>query len=173
MAMIPFLISIYLSAAKQLKKTKLYFLLLLWLLFLPNAPYLLTDFIHLRLSPLEWIAFDSLMIAVFAITGITFYVLSIKEIETVLFNNFKKEIVLKFIAILPFLASFGMYLGRVLRWNSWDILHNPQNIFTDVFAIVIHPFANIDAWLFTVLVGLLLKLSHWCFKKFLFKYGEV
>lgn len=172
LAMIPFFISMYAKSVKNLKKVKLYFLSIVWLLFLPNAPYLLTDFIHLRLSPPEWIAFDSLMITAFAITGITFYAPSIKEMETVFLKNFNEKIVSKFIAILPFLVSFGMFLGRVLRWNSWDILHKPLSIFTDVFSIVLNPFVNIDAWLFTILVGLFLKLYYWCSKKYLFSFIE-
>ena len=172
LAMIPFCISMYAKSVNHLKRGSLYFLLLVWLLFLPNAPYLLTDFIHLRLSAPEWIAFDSLMITTFAITGITFYVLSIKEMEAVLVKNFSEKLVLKFLAILPFIVSFGMYLGRVLRWNSWDILHDPRSIFTDVFAIIINPFINIDAWLFTILVGLFLKLCFWFSKKYLFGYME-
>ncbi len=170
LAMIPFFISTYMKTIKQLKKPKLYFLLLVWLLFLPNAPYLSTDFIHLRLSPLEWLGFDSLMIAIFAITGLTFYVVSVKEMRQLLFENLNKKIIIKSLAILPFLVSFGMYLGRVLRWNSWDILHNPFILFTDIFEIITSPIDNMEAWIFTILFGLFLKLGYWCFEKYIFFY---
>lgn len=173
LAMIPFFISIYLSAAKQLKKVKLYILLFLWLVFLPNAPYLMTDFIHLRLSPMEWIGFDSLMISVFAITGLAFYVVSVKEMKQLCFKHFNQKIVLKFLNILPFAVSFGMYLGRVLRWNSWDILHNPLSLFMDVFTIITNPNENMEAWAFTIFFGLFLKLVYRFYKKFLFRFISI
>ncbi|CAM3457675.1 DUF1361 domain-containing protein [Aequorivita lipolytica] len=170
LAMIPFFISTLMKTIKQLKKPMLTFLLLAWLLFLPNAPYLLTDFIHLRLSPLEWLGFDSFMIAIFAITGLAFYVISVKDVKPVLLKHFNQRIVLKCMAILPFLVSFGMYLGRILRWNTWDILHKPFGLFTDVFAIITNPIENSEAWFFTLFFGLFLKLAYWCFEKYLFGY---
>jgi uncharacterized membrane protein len=158
---------------KQVKKLNLYFLLIVWLLFLPNAPYLLTDFIHLRLSPMEWIGFDSLMISVFAITGLAFYVVSVKEMKQLCFKHFNQKIVLKFLNILPFAVSFGMYLGRVLRWNSWDILHNPLSLFMDVFTIITNPIENMEAWAFTIFFGLFLKLVYRFYKKFLFRFISI
>ncbi len=172
LAMVPISISSCLVAAKKIKKPKLYFLLVIWLLFLPNAPYLLTDFIHLRLSPLEWLGFDGLMIAIFAITGITYYLFSVQDIEGILLKNFNHKIAKLVMATLPFLVSFGIYLGRVLRWNSWDILHNPLRIFIDVLALFTNPFENRGAWLFATLLGLFLKLVYWGFKKYLFNYRK-
>lgn len=172
LAMIPFFISTYLKTVKRIKKPKLYLLLIVWLLFLPNAPYLLTDFIHLRLSPMEWLGFDSLMISIFAITGLSFYLVSVKEMKQLFFEHFSQKIILNSIWMLPFLVSFGMYLGRVLRWNSWDILHNPFILFTDVFAIITSPIENIEAWAFTILFGLFLRLAYWVFENYLFDYME-
>jgi uncharacterized membrane protein len=168
--MIPFFISTYMKNQKQIKKFKMCFLLIVWLLFLPNAPYLLTDFIHLRLSPLEWIGFDSLMISIFAITGLAFYVVSVQEMKQLCFKHFNQKIVLKSLIILPFAVSFGMYLGRVLRWNSWDILHNPFILFTDVFEIITNPIDNLEAWAFTIFFGLFLKLVYWIYEEFLFRF---
>ncbi|PHR11102.1 MAG: hypothetical protein COA40_12275 [Aequorivita sp.] len=170
LAMIPFLISSYLISAKLLKKPVLYLVLTVWLLFLPNAPYLLTDFIHLRLSPLEWIGYDSLMLTVFSVTGLCFYIVSVKEMKQFLFAFFNQKTVLVFLAVLPFLVSFGMYLGRVLRWNSWDILHNPVSLFVDVFEIITDPVANYSAWTFTLSLGLVIKFASWFFENFIFDY---
>lgn len=172
LAMIPFLISSYLLSAKLLKKPVLYLLLTVWLFFLPNAPYLLTDFIHLRLSPLEWIGYDSLMLAVFSITGLTFYLVSVKEMKQLLFAYFNQKLVLRFLAILPFLVSFGIYLGRVLRWNSWDILYNPLSLFIDVFAIITNPVTNFTAWAFTLSFGLVIKFATWFFENYFFDHLE-
>ncbi|MCZ4319692.1 DUF1361 domain-containing protein [Aequorivita viscosa] len=168
LAMVPFFISLYAKTRAPLKKHKLYLLLLLWLLFLPNAPYILTDLIHLRLSPIKWLGFDAFMIALFAITGLAFYLYSVKDIEEVLYNHFNRKVTSVFLVTLPFLVGFGIYLGRVLRWNSWDILHNPSDLFTDIFEIFTNPIIHFEAWLFTFLIGLLLKLCRWASEKFLF-----
>lgn len=169
LAMIPLFISMYAKTREPLKKYKLYSLLLLWLLFLPNAPYLVTDFIHLRLSPTEWIGFDALMIAMFSITGIAFYLFSLNDIVEVLSRHFSRKTISVFTIILPFLVGFGIYLGRVLRWNSWDILHKPNYLFMDVFEIFTNPLIHIEAWLFTISIGLFLKLAYWVFGKFLYR----
>ncbi|MEM0519348.1 MULTISPECIES: DUF1361 domain-containing protein [Aequorivita] len=168
LAMVPFFISMYAKTREGLKKYKLYSLLLLWLLFLPNAPYIITDFIHLRLSPIKWLGFDALMIAIFAVTGIAFYLFSVKDIEEILFKNFNRKMTSGFLVVLPFLVGFGIYLGRVLRWNSWDILHKPSHLFTDIFEIFTNPLLHFKAWLFTFLIGFLLKLCRWTSDKFLF-----
>ena len=170
LAMIPYFISSYITHKKQMKKWKRYAFLTIWLLFLPNAPYLLTDFIHLRLSPQNWVVYDVLVIVLFAITGLAFYLYSLKDTAQILTTHFNKKKVSKFILALPFLVSFGMYLGRVLRWNSWDLLHKPFGLFTDVFTIFTNPVDNLKAWLFTILFGMFLKLSYWFFEKFLFNY---
>jgi uncharacterized membrane protein len=76
-------------------------------------------------------------------------------------------------AILPFLVGFGIYLGRVLRWNSWDILHNPFLLFSDVFEIITSPLENMEAWAFTILFGLFLKLVYRFYKIFLFRFISI
>lgn len=166
LAMIPFFISLYLKISERIKKYKLYLLLVVWLLFLPNAPYLLTDFIHLRLSPVEWMAYDGFMITVFAIAGLAFYVCSLRDVITILSTNFKKAMVINILAVLPFLVSFGMYLGRVLRWNSWDVLHRPFHLLTDISGLLFAPIENRDAWLFIIPLGFFLKLLYLAFEKF-------
>lgn len=167
LAMIPFFISLYLKTSEGIKKYKLYFLLVVWLLFLPNAPYLLTDFIHLRLSPVEWMAYDGFMITAFAIAGLAFYVCSLRDIFKILNDTFKKATASKIMTILPFLVSFGMYLGRFLRWNSWDILHRPFHLLTDVSNLLFAPIENSAAWLFIIPIGFFLKLLYWAFEKFI------
>lgn len=160
LAMIPYFISAYLILAKNLKRWKLGLALLVWLLFLPNAPYLLTDLIHLRLSSNKWLGYDALMISVFAATGLAFYVLSLKNIHKIFLENFSRKITSILIFIVPFLTGFGVYMGRVLRWNSWDILHKPHHIFLDIMQIIFNPLRNFEAWAFTLCIGLFLCLTY-------------
>ena len=170
LAMVPYFISSFITARKQWKPWELYSLLIVWLLFLPNSPYLVTDFIHLRLSPSQWLIYDAFVFMLFAVTGLAFYMFSIRDIFDILKVRFRKKIVSKFIFALPFLVSFGIYLGRVLRWNSWDLIHKPSGLFADIFIIVSDPIDNLDAWRFTILFGLFLKLGQWIIDKFSFGY---
>ena len=54
---------------------------------------------------------------------------------------------------IPWLCGFGIYLGRVLRWNSWDLIRNPETLLLDIWDIVIHPSNNTEAWMITLAYG--------------------
>lgn len=100
---------------------------LLWLLFLPNAPYLVTDFIHLRNSwasaPL-W--FDVLMFASFGLTGLGLGYASLYFVHGVISERFGALAGWSLIVTVFVLSSIGIYLGRILRLNSWDAFTRPD-----------------------------------------------
>ena len=139
LATIPYIISTYLKTKTSINKFAMLFWLGTWLLFLPNAPYLVTDLIHLRLSRLSIIWYDCIMITTFAISGLLLFYFSILDIQTVLkpYLSLKKLKIFSFCIL--FLSSFGVYLGRVLRYNSWELLERPQKLFTDIFNIITQP----------------------------------
>jgi uncharacterized membrane protein len=100
----------------------------LWLLFFPNAPYLLTDFIHLHESLTTPLWYDALMLAAFAWTGLALGFASLYVMQTI-WQRAAGALVswLGVVGALA-LASFGVYLGRFLRFNSWDALVRPGQI---------------------------------------------
>jgi uncharacterized membrane protein len=100
----------------------------LWLLFFPNAPYLLSDFIHLHESEATPLWYDALMLAAFAWTGLLLGFASLYLMQMI-WRRAAGEVVawVGVVAALA-LASFGMYLGRFLRFNSWDALVRPSGI---------------------------------------------
>jgi uncharacterized membrane protein len=100
----------------------------LWLLFFPNAPYLLTDFIHLHESLTTPLWYDALMLAAFAWTGLALGFASLYVMQTI-WQRAAGAVVswLGVVGALA-LASFGVYLGRFLRFNSWDTLVRPGQI---------------------------------------------
>ncbi|MDC8004442.1 DUF1361 domain-containing protein [Aureisphaera galaxeae] len=163
LAWIPFLISSYLSH-KPPKKIGLLLWSGLWLLFLPNAPYILTDFVHLN-HPNSHPIFDGFMLAVFSIAGIICYLFSLLDMEALWRIHFPNKIVRITIFLLPFFTGFGIYLGRFLRWNSWDIIQNPFALLRDIFDIVIAPQNNVLAWGTTLSFGFGLWVLYGFFKK--------
>jgi uncharacterized membrane protein len=98
----------------------------LWLLFLPNAPYIVTDFKHLVPSPVVPLWVDVVVIAAPAWTGMLLGFLSLYLVQAVVRNLAGSRVAWTAAVAVLGLASFGIYLGRVLRWNSWDVLANPQ-----------------------------------------------
>jgi uncharacterized membrane protein len=86
LAAIPWALSSIVVANPKLKHNgfALVALVLAWLVFFPNSPYILTDLLHLRamLGVPCW--YDLLMILSFAWTGLLFGFLSLRDMETLL-----------------------------------------------------------------------------------------
>ena len=99
---------------------------LLWLLFLPNAPYILTDFRHLVPSPVVPLWADIVVIAAPAWTGMLLGFLSLYLVQSVVRERSGPRWAWAVALGALALSSFGIYLGRVLRWNSWDVLADPR-----------------------------------------------
>lgn len=100
--------------------------LALWLVFLPNAPYIITDLFHIRDvdSPLLW--FDTMTIFLFALTGLLTGLYSILIVHRMLGPLLGQWRTWGLLVISQFLSGFGIYLGRMGRWNSWDIITSPS-----------------------------------------------
>ena len=102
----------------------------LWLIFFPNAPYILTDLVHLgQPSEVVPIWFDVILVVWFAWTGVFLGVLSLYLMHEVVHREYGRLAGWVFVFVVSFLSGLGIYMGRVLRWNSWDIIQSPDNIF--------------------------------------------
>jgi uncharacterized membrane protein len=97
----------------------------LWLLFLPNAPYIVTDFIHLAPAPPSPLWLDGLILSAFAWTGILLGFVSLYLVHAVVRHRFGGAAGWSVAFGSLGLTSAGVYLGRVLRWNSWDLIVRP------------------------------------------------
>jgi uncharacterized membrane protein len=138
-------------------------IMLFWLIFFPNAPYIFTDLLHLRrmLYMPDW--FDLIMVLCFAWTGLLFGFLSLWDIEEILSKKIKKVYIKIISVLLLFAGSFGVYLGRYLRWNSWDILTSPFKVLQDIGERLINPFEHQTTWGMTIFMGLFLNMVYWSF----------
>lgn len=103
-------------------------LLVLWLLFFPNAPYLLTDFIHLSERPSAPLWYDALMLSAFAWTALLLAFVSLYLVQTIVRRVAGLAWSWVVVVAALALASFGVYLGRFMRFNSWDALLRPRRV---------------------------------------------
>jgi uncharacterized membrane protein len=139
-------------------------ILVVWLLFFPNAPYILTDLFHLKSRTSAPIWFDLVLILSFAWTGLLFGFFSLWDIEHLL-SRFAPPIFVRLISVsLLFLGSFGIYLGRYLRWNSWDIISDPFPLMYDIGDRVLNPLNHPQTWGMTIVLGLFLNMLYWSFR---------
>jgi uncharacterized membrane protein len=142
LAWIPYLASILADGIHRRRPRQWGWLVLpgvLWLLFFPNAPYLLTDFFHLepRYGSPYW--YDMLLLITFSFTGIYLAVASLRTMQR-LVGYYAGNIVGWVFAIFALiLGGVGIYLGRFGRWNSWDILTKPELILADLLAPMTDP----------------------------------
>jgi uncharacterized membrane protein len=148
LAFIPYLISQRLSNNVRLIENRFMLLAatLAWLLFIPNSFYILTDLFHLGefdAAP-KW--FDLLLIFSFAWNGLLLGILSMQRMEMILELAGGKRFSLPVIALVMWLNAFGIYIGRYLRYNSWDIITQPFSLFGELFAILLHPLRNKMEW---------------------------
>ncbi|MGB0429908.1 MAG: DUF1361 domain-containing protein [Bacteroidia bacterium] len=162
LAGVPYVISsfIYGKSIKSRLNYKQLPLLIMWLLFLPNAPYILTDLFHLQQKPLipKW--YDLLLILSFALNGLVLGILSLFQIHDLIEKQFGKSKGFAFALIICLLCAFGVYLGRFLRFNSWDIISNPSPLFQDLFSTFKEPQNHGRRWGMTLVLGNMLFMLY-------------
>ena len=129
LAWIPFIIS-YFTYTLTLQRKWVYIFIpvtaFLWLVFFPNAPYILTDFQHLaKVTGDLPVWYDVMMLIWFSFTGVLLGMVSLFLMQEVVRREFGRWAGWGFVAIVAALSSAGVYVGRFLRWNSWDIFRNP------------------------------------------------
>lgn len=161
LAAVPYLMTWYLGENPQLAKRNWLFVLSgIWLLFLPNAPYLITDFLHFKRENAmpEW--FDILLLMSFAWNGIALGFVSMRDMQRHWDERFGSAVSWYFLVGCSLLSGFGIYLGRFLRYNSWDIISNPIALLTDIppLAFELHSIA------FSIGYGAFVFLAYCFFK---------
>lgn len=159
LAVIPLLVAWWLS---ERLKTLSWFgwpqvvLSILYLGFLPNTFYLITDFVHLRPTDDVGLYFDVVLLAGFMLNGIVLGFGSVYLIHKQLLRRLNAHTALGIIAVVFFLASFATYLGRFTRFNTWDILLRPAGLLFDVSDRLVNPTQHSDTYLATLTLFLVL-----------------
>jgi uncharacterized membrane protein len=128
-----------------------------WLLALPNAPYILTDLVHLTRGapPLAW-WFDLGLVLSFALAGCFLGVASLRAMHDLVRRATGEVVGWVFVLAVSALSGFGIYLGRFLRFNSWDVIADPLRLAGYVADRVLDPAGNPRAVGVTLMFGALM-----------------
>lgn len=128
----------------------------LWLLFFPNAPYIITDLVHLQYLNQDIWWYDTLLIFTTALTGLILGVYSIQVIHYLVNRHFNKLVGWLLIFGSMLLSGFGIYLGRFSRLNSWDIVFQPIHLIKTCIRDLQNPLAVKT----TILFGFVLSVFY-------------
>lgn len=139
--------------------------LVLWLLFFPNAPYVLTDFIHLHEGRSVPLWYDALMLSAFAWTALMLGFVSLYLVQTVVRRAVGVMQSWIVVTCALALASFGVYLGRYLRFNSWDAMVRPRRLASVIRNELDNPLAH------PRMIAALLALTAFLFVGYAVVYG--
>ncbi len=163
LAAIPLLLSQYLT---QLENRKFHWILFgLWILFFPNAMYIITDFVHLKQRNNIPLWFDVVLIFSAAVNGLIMAFISLYRVELFLLSKFNKRKTSFILSGCLFVSSFGVYIGRFLRWNSWDIFFNPFQFIFEIIQPFAKPFQHPRTWGMTIILFFFFGIFYFIIKK--------
>src|SRR5882724_4790737 len=106
-------------------KWKFWLIFLGWLLFIPNSYYIITALFHLGNYYILPLSFDLVFILSCAWNALLLGLLSGRQMEKILSPYLSRKPEIFFVYPIMWLNALGVYIGRFLRFNSWDILTNP------------------------------------------------
>jgi uncharacterized membrane protein len=136
---------------------------LLWIVFLPNSFYMISDFIHLRDAQAGQVLFYAVTFTSIIYSAVLLGFLSLYMVHVELKKRFSGREAAMWVAFTLLICSLAIYIGRDLRWNSWDILTNPGGLIFDVSNRLLHVSAYTQilstAGVFFVLLGSMYLLA--------------
>ena len=138
----------------------------LWLLFLPNAPYILTDLLHLTRPSDAPAWYDLALLLSCAGTGLLVGYLSLVDVQGIVAHRFTPIVGWIFALVSLVLSGFAMYLGRFLRWNSWDVLFTPTLVL-EIAGALLHPLDHMRPLAVTLVFGAIFALGYITFRTLL------
>ncbi len=177
LALIPLILAGKFSAYKG---AKLWLLAFVWLLFLPNSFYVVTDIIHLN-SPqvlLEnirgpfvsydnvghlTIVYDALYLFVCATVSFVYGLESIRLFKNKFASIIKKSTMKIMLSLTFFLSGIAIYLGRYVRLNSWDIVMRPWQIVIDILDLFIKPAQYTKEWIVVLSFSFVIAMLHYIY----------
>ena len=170
LAWIPFILA-YIAHAVSWRRIWVYlvvpFIAFIWLIFFPNAHYMLTDLQDLARQAGEaplW--YDVIIVVWCSWTGMLLGVISLYLMQDIITRTYSRFIGWAFVFVISGLSSFGIYIGRFVRLNSWDILQDPAETAMNILGLIIDPsrrlaaFTMLYTFFFLFVYLLLYSFSH-------------
>ena len=164
LAVVPYLLSNYL-VEKNLSKTNTLLVGGLCILFLPNALYLISDFEHLAERPPVPFFFDIILMFYAAALGLVLNILSLRNLQGIVLRFVSPSISNWIMGAIILLSGFGVYLGRYLRWNSWDVFTHPRGVFLDCAQRILFPHQHLYTWAVSLGYAFVLGFGYFLFIK--------
>jgi uncharacterized membrane protein len=166
LAFIPYSVSHYMSTRFQkgqsgiLHQLKWWMLFSIWLLFFPNAPYVITDLLHLSKGHGIHRWYDLALLFCAGATGLWIGYVSLLQMEALWRQKMAFISTRIFVSSVMLLSGFGIYLGRVMRFNSWDVVADPLNLTTVISSRMLMPWQHPQTWGITCLFAMLLWVGY-------------
>ncbi len=135
----------------------------LWLLFLPNAPYMVTDLLHLAERPPVPLWYDTGLLVAFAWSAMALGVVSLSAMQSVVRRMGGRLVSWLFVFSAAGLSGLGIYLGRFQNWNSWDVFTHPRYVLSDTLSRLIHPLSNAQTYGVMLMFAALLLVFYLTF----------
>jgi len=134
-----------------------------WLLFFPNSPYIFTDVIHLTRGYLPHFWVDLVLVLSCTLTGLVLGFLSLFLMQTVVARMVGRFASWFFIAAVIGLSGIGIYIGRFLRLNSWDVLTRPLALYRGLAHLAENPFGHLHSLALAALFATFLFITYLLF----------
>jgi uncharacterized membrane protein len=166
LAWVPYLISLWGDILHELFPRRWWLQIpsgALWLAFFPNAPYIVTDFLHLvpRVGIPLW--YDILMLATYAWTGLFLAIISLRTMQDLVRTHTNVFVSWLFVGMALTLGGLGIYLGRFSRFNSWDLIFQPFAVLGDIAAPILNPLSHLRFYGFISLFSAFLLVVYLTF----------
>ena len=163
LAWIPFGVAVMMHALSRSTKRAampLAFLFAVWLLFFPNAPYLVSDLMHLAPRQNVPLWYDAMLLFSYAWNGLILGFASLWLIQQLVAERLGAIAGWMLVMTTLLAAGFGIYLGRFERWNSWDVVVDPIGRFGDILAGLLNPLAYPRAIVVTLLFAAFMAIAY-------------
>ena len=131
-----------------------------WLLFFPNAPYIFTDLIHLTSRFYRHFWVDLSLVLLCALTGFVLGFVSLYLMQSVVARLYGRLAGWVFIGVVAGLSGIGIYLGRFLRFNSWDVIVKPVKLYQGIGAWAADPLAHSTSYAFPLLFAVFVFMAY-------------
>jgi uncharacterized membrane protein len=150
----------HLNQRKRSSNLPYFALFICWLIFFPNSPYLVTDLMHLAKRQNVPLWYDTMLLFSYAWNGLILAFVSLWIVQEFMQARFGKVASWLVVSFSLAASGFGIYLGRFLRWNSWDLLADPHGLAIDILDRVANPLAHPQTIAVTLLFSGFLTVAY-------------